>query len=168
MCIKELVVNKFGNEKWKEILKMSGIEQEPTILPTSDVDDSVCMKVIDSICKCLNLTLQQVADAFGEYWMCEFAPQIYSVYYTGVKNAKEFLLKMDYAHYSSTRVLPDARPPRFDYEWIDDKTLIMHYKSHRGLIDFMVGLIKGVGKYFNEDLRVRKLDNKRVEIVFEK
>jgi hypothetical protein len=51
---------------------------------------------------------------------------------------------------------------------VGPKTLIMHYKSHRGLIDFMVGLIKGVGKYFKENLQVRKLGDKRVEIVFEK
>ena len=75
---------------------------------------------------------------------------------------------MDQVHFTSTKTIEGAKPSRFDYQWVNDKTLIMHYKSHRGLIDFMVGLIKGVGKYFNEDLRVRKLDNKRVEIVFEK
>jgi hypothetical protein len=42
----------------------------------------------------------------------------------------------------------------------------MTYKSPRGLIDFLVGLIKGVGKYFKEDLRVRKLNNTDVEVVF--
>ena len=83
ICIKELIVNKFGKDKWNAVLKMSGIEQEPVIIPTSDVDDSLCLKVIDSICKVLNLSLQQVADAFGEYWVCEFAPKIYKAYYIG-------------------------------------------------------------------------------------
>ena len=85
-----------------------------------------------------------------------------------VNTAKDFLLKMDKAHFDSTKMLEGARPPRFDYEWVGPKTLIMHYKSQRGLIDIMVGLIKGVGKYFKENLQVRKLDDKRVEIVFEK
>jgi len=42
----------------------------------------------------------------------------------------------------------------------------MKYISKRGLIDFMVGLIKGVGKYYREDLKVTKLGNDRVKIVF--
>ena len=67
------------------------------------------------------------------------------------------------------RSLPAYRMPirrRFDYEWQDEHTLIMHYKSHRGLIDFLIGLIKGVGKYYNEDLRVAKKSETAVEIVF--
>ncbi len=42
----------------------------------------------------------------------------------------------------------------------------MTYKSKRGLIDFLVGLIKGVGKYFKENLEVTKLGNNKVKIVF--
>jgi hypothetical protein len=42
----------------------------------------------------------------------------------------------------------------------------MKYKSHRNLIDFLVGLIKGVGKFYKEDLKVTKLTNDKVEIVF--
>jgi hypothetical protein len=42
----------------------------------------------------------------------------------------------------------------------------MKYKSRRGLIDFMVGLIKGVGKFYKEDLKVTKLSSDKVEIVF--
>lgn len=73
---------------------------------------------------------------------------------------------MDHVHTAVTKRLADARPPRFEYEWKDNQTLIMHYKSPRGLIDFMVGLIKGVGKYFEKDLKVTKLGNDKVKIVF--
>jgi len=48
----------------------------------------------------------------------------------------------------------------------NEKALIMKYKSQRGLIDFMIGLIKGVGKFYREDLGVTKLGNDQVEIVF--
>lgn len=42
----------------------------------------------------------------------------------------------------------------------------MEYKSHRNLIDFMIGLIKGVGKYYHEELQITKLAANRVRIVF--
>lgn len=36
------------------------------------------------------------------------------------------------------------------------------------MIDFACGLIKGVGKHFKENLKVTKLSENEVEIVFEK
>jgi hypothetical protein len=42
----------------------------------------------------------------------------------------------------------------------------MTYNSRRGLIDIMIGLIKGVGKYYKENLKVTKLGPDKVEIKF--
>jgi hypothetical protein len=165
-CLAELVKEKFGEDKWEEALEKAGLNKRTAFLATEDVDDQLVLKVINAVCEILNISLQQAADAFGEYWMCNFAPKVYKVYYDGVNSAKDFLMRMDYVHQVSTKNIPDARPPRFEYEWIDEKTLIMKYNSKRGLIDFMVGLIKGVGKYYKEDLQVTKLSNESVKIVF--
>lgn len=166
LCVKDLIVNKFGEEKWKEILVKAGIEKEPIILPISDLDDKTIVAIIEAIGTVLHLGQEQIADAFGDYWVSEYAPKIYSTYYRNVKNAREFLLKMDSVHETNTKKIANAHPPRFDYQWKDDRTLIMNYKSKRGLIDICVGLIKGVGRYFKEDLSVRKLDDHTIEIVF--
>lgn len=91
---------------------------------------------------------------------------MYRPYFDAANSAKEFLLRVDSIHQAMTQIQPDARPPRFEYEWKDDKTLILKYISHRGFIDFVVGLAKGVGKYYKEDLKVAKLGNDRVELVF--
>ena len=73
---------------------------------------------------------------------------------------------MDSVHVSMTRRLKDVKPPRFEYEWRDDHTLLMHYKSHRGLLDFAVGLAKGVGSYYKEPLTVTKVNSDTVKISF--
>ncbi len=44
--------------------------------------------------------------------------------------------------------MDNARPPRFEYKWKDDNTLIMKYKSSRGLIDLFVRLTIGNRVYF--------------------
>ncbi len=165
-CLAELVETKFGVDKWKEALEKAGLPRESTFLVTQDVNDAAVIRVLDSLCKVLNISLQQAADAFGDYWVNVYAPKLYAPYYKDVNSAKEFLLKMDDVHRISTKNIPNAHPPRFDYEWKDDKTLIMTYMSHRNLIDIMIGLIKGVGKYFKEDLQVKKLSDTQVEIVF--
>jgi len=165
-AMKEMIVEKYGAQKWQEALVKAGINQEPLILPTSDIDDQVVMNVIKSACDVLNLSLEQVADAFGDYWVNVYSQKLYRIYYVGCNTSKDFLLKMDAVHVMVTKNIQNAHPPRFEYEWKDQKTLIMKYKSHRNLIDFLVGLIKGVGKFYKEDLKVTKLTNDKVEIVF--
>lgn len=165
-CINELIVKNFGQDKWEKILEKTGFPKDQVFLMDENVDDKKFMELVQNICDVLGITPQQVADAFGEYWVCEFAPRLFKVYYEGVNSAKEFILKMDEVHRQATANMLDARPPRFTYEWKDEKTLLMGYQSHRGLIDVMIGLLKGIRKYFKEDFKITKLSDKEVEIKF--
>lgn len=165
-CLKEMVTNRFGKDKWEAALEKAGLEKKTAFLATQDIDDNVVFKVIGTTCEVLNISLSQAADAFGEYWTCSYAPNIYKAYYYGVTSAKEFLLKLDEIHRVTTDTIPNAKPPRFEYSWTNDSTLVMKYTSHRGMVDFFVGLIKGVGKYYNQHLTVSKLPGDKVQIVF--
>ncbi|MCP4756930.1 MAG: hypothetical protein GY866_39205 [Proteobacteria bacterium] len=166
MCLGELVKEKFGKDKWEASLEGAGLDKNRPFLATENVDDAAVLDVVGSVCKVLNITLIQAADAFGEYWVNTFAPKLYKAYYRQSKTAKEMLLNMDKVHEVVTASIPDAQPPRFDYEWKNDNTLLMKYNSKRGLIDFLVGLVKGVGIYFKEDIKVTKRGSTTVEIVF--
>jgi hypothetical protein len=165
-CLCELVAEKYGRQKHDEIMKKAGMDPGRRFLAVEDVEDDDVMKMVQATCDVLGVTLAQAADVFGDYWVNTFAPKLYSAYYRGVSSAREFLLKMDYVHQMSTRNIKNAAPPRFDYEWQDDNTLIMTYKSKRNLIDFLIGLIKGVGRYFNTDLQVQQVGTNRVRIEF--
>jgi hypothetical protein len=165
-CLEEMVVSQFGEDKWQNSLEDAGIKSPRIFLPFADVEDSVVMKLVTAVCKNLNISLSQAADAFGDYWVNVYSQTLYPQYYQKHKTAKDFLLDMDAVHVAMTKTMKDAKPPRFEYEWKSEDTLIMHYKSHRGLIDFAIGLVKGVGKFYNETLRVTKLGSDKIEIVF--
>jgi len=166
MCLKEMVVVKFGANKWEECVRTMGELQHGYFLATSDVPDAQVMKLIVACCKTLDISIEQAADAFGEYWACAFALRIYPMYFNRCRTAREFLLAMDKVHVDTTSGMDNARPPRFEYEWKNDTTLIMIYKSSRNLLDILVGLVKGVGKHYGENLEVSKAGRDRVEIVF--
>jgi len=68
IALKEMIIQKFGEEKWKESLKRAGIEREPLITPITDLDDQVVMKIVNAVCMVLKISLPQAADAFGDYW----------------------------------------------------------------------------------------------------
>lgn len=165
-CLEELVVTQFGKDKWEQSLKDAGLDESTLIWPMSDYDDALVIKVVEAVCKNLGITFSQAADAFGDYWVNVYTQKMYSAYYQKNATARDFLLDLDNIHVSMTRTLENAKPPRFDYKWEDDQTLIMHYKSDRNLIAFLVGILKGVGKYYKEDLQITELGPDKVQIVF--
>lgn len=165
-CLEELVVTQFGQDKWEQSLKDAGLSGSIVIWPMSDIDDAQVMGLVEAVCRNLNMTLAQAADAFGDYWVNVYSQRMYPLYYERNATAKDFLLDVDNVHVQMTRTMQRARPPRFDYEWQDDGSLIMYYKSQRGLVDFMVGLARGVGKYYGENIEVTKLGPDKVQIVF--
>jgi len=165
-CLKNLVSDNYGTKNWQNILVMSGLNSNETILSTNDFDDKIAISLIDSTCKVLNISIEQAADAFGEYWMNNYASKIYSVYISNLKSSKELLLQLDNIHAKVTKNIANARPPKFTYEWEDEKTLLMTYNSKRNLIDIFLGLAKGVAKYYKENLVITKIANDKIKIIF--
>lgn len=150
-CLAGLVKDNFGRNKWEDALEDAGMDRHAIFSATNKIDDAAVMKVVASVCKVLDITPLQAADAFGDYWVNVYAPRIYGAYLQEATSARELLLGMDKIHETVTSTIPNAHPPRFDYEWRDSRTLIMKYKSHRGLIDFLVGLIKGWGSILRKN-----------------
>ncbi len=165
-AIADLIKEKFGKDNWNKVLEMSGFPPGYYFLVSQNIDDEKVMVILGSICKVLDVSLETVIDLFGIYWVNTFTPKFYKDFFKRFTSAKDMLLKMNTTHSIIMQNTPNAHPPLIDYEWKDDNTLIMIYKSDRGLIDLFIALIKGVGVYFKENLEVTKLDDKRVEVYF--
>lgn len=164
-CLQEMVIDNFGQEKWEKTLTNAGMNPATKFLTIADVEDEAVMKVFQSATKTLGITWLQACDAFGDYWVNVYSKKLYNHYLTKYDNSKDFIMGMDKLHISVTNSMANARPPRFEFEWPDEKNLIMHYKSDRNLIDLLVGLAKGVGKYFNDNLKVAKLDENEFKLL---
>lgn len=166
ICLSEVVTKRFGAEKWQQVLQAAGLPKTAYFLPQQNVEDAAVLKVLQATCSVLKISPMAAAEAFGEYWCCEYAPRIYKAYYSGARNAKEFLLRMKDVHDKVTRTVAGARPPVFSYEQPAPNKLVMKYASHRDLGDIFVGLIKGVGRHFREDLELRRVSPNVVEVTF--
>ncbi|MCL2066365.1 MAG: heme NO-binding domain-containing protein [Treponema sp.] len=168
-CLSELVKEKFGAEKWKEIVKRSGLDSFKNYnlyIRGMDIVDEKVFEIINNTCDVLKISKEQAADAFGEYWVCVYAPKHYKNYFSRFSTAREFIMGMDSVHEEVTRNIANARPPRFDIEKLDETRIKVRYKSERKMIDFYVSLAKGIGKYFKTPLEVKKLSEEYVEINF--
>ena len=165
-CLSDLVKDNFGEQKWEEIMQQAGENPQKVFYPVSFVDDETVFKLIENTCKVLNLTKEQACDAFGDYWVNTYAPKLYSMYFTKYESAKQFIMGMDRTHEIITINMPNARPPRFTFENVDENTIIVNYISARNMIDFYIGLVKGISKYFNTPINVKKLSEERVKLTF--
>lgn len=165
-CLEEFVSAHFGKIFWQHALEDAGLKPMTLFLVFDNIDEAVVMKLVASVMKQANLSLPQLADMFGEYWVLEYSQKMYSQYYAKHTTAKSFLLDMDNLHINMTKNMTNARPPRFTYSWIDQHTLMMKYMSPRNMIDFAVGLIKGVGKFYHEKLDVRRVGADQIQIIF--
>jgi hypothetical protein len=166
MCLAELVESKFGKAQLETVFEKSGIDKFTRFLPSQDIPDDKIMNVVKNAGEILKLSMPQLADAFGDYWVNNFAPKIYKTYYNQANNAKDFITKMDSVHMSVTQNITNSHPPRFEYSWRDEKTVEIAYKSQRKMIVFLIGLIKGVGKRFNERLSVVQLSDDKLLVTF--
>ncbi len=59
-----------------------------------------------------------------------------------------------------------ARPPHFTMQWQDSRTLLLTYESSRQMADLAVGMLRGVGEFYGEDLEVTRLEGDRIRVVF--
>ena len=164
--IEKLVIEKFGIEKWNDCLASVGLDEDHVFMINDDVDEKLTMDLLTKMPSVLGITFQQVCDAFGDYWVNAYVPKVYFGYIENYKTAKDFLLGMDTIHQQVTREVPNAHPPRFDYEEKGTDTLLMTYKSERGLVDLFISLVRGVGIYYKQELKITKHGDKLVEIQF--
>jgi hypothetical protein len=154
LCLQELVEKRFGAEKWKQSLRAAGLSEVRLFSTLEDVSDEQVFALAGIVSKTTKIPRERLREMFGEY-----APRIYGSYYRKAKTARDLLLNLDHIHTAMTNSMPGARPPRFKYHWTAPNVLTMHYQSKRGLVGLMPGLIRGVGKYYNEALRVIVKDN---------
>jgi methyl-accepting chemotaxis protein len=164
----EQIKVKYGEAKWKEILRLSGLPETQQFMHNSDIPDEQAAQILSNIGSVLKLDRQQTGDLVGEYWINVFAPKIYKAYYQQYKTAKDFILGLDAIHEQVMRNIPNAHPPRFDIETVNEHTLIVHYKSHRKKLfsPYFFGAIKGIGVYFHSPIEIRKISDDTVELHF--
>jgi hypothetical protein len=165
-CLREVVVNAAGDAVWQASLADAGFPTFTLFTLGEDVPDAQAIAVVQAVCERLGLTLAQAGDAFGEHWVGSYAPRLYKHLFSKYKNAREFFADINHMHERVMRHVPSSKPPRFRLEWQGATSLLMHYESHRGLIDIAVGMARAMGRFYGETLTVTKVTEKTMRIVF--
>lgn len=160
-AIEDLVVSNFGEEKWQVIKAGAGVEED-VFLSHESYPDKMTYDLVGSASEVLGVPANDVLVLFGEHWVLKTAREGYgSMLEANGKTLPEFLVNLPSFHTRVAMIFPNLCPPRFNCTEVSDKSLLLHYHSHReGLTYFVVGLLQGLGKMFDTPAQVEVSERK--------
>lgn len=165
----------YGESTKNSILTKEGWNPNKLITPLEEIEDAKIMALIGAFAKHEGIKYEALWRKIGQNNIASFHKWFPS--YFDKSSAMGFMLLMDKIHTQLTKIIPGAKPPRLIPEEIDAHNMIITYKSKRGLQEYLMGLIEGVGKHFNEKIDAKILDQRvesdgthvvRIHITFEK
>jgi hypothetical protein len=160
-AIKDLVVSNHGEEKWKEICRLTG-HLEEDFIGMNPYPDKLTYDLVGNASKVLGADPHDLLEAFGEYWILYTADEGYGdlMDLTG-STFTEFLGNLDMLHYRINNIMPELSAPQFSVRNEQEHSIELEYRTHReGLSPMLLGLIKGLGKRFGLDVRIRQIQVK--------
>jgi len=161
MAIQDLVTEQFGESEWERVKVKSGIDVD-FFLSNEPYDDDITYKLAAAVAEVMNISIQQVLNTFGEYWVLKTGKEKYGgLMSAGGANLKEFLVNLPLFHNRIMLMYPKLTPPEFRVSDISENSIHVHYFSKReGLQEFVRGLLSGLGKLYNTNVVIELLQTR--------
>lgn len=159
--LKDMIREKFGEEKWQEVLEASGVPED-SFLTMRSYDDELTYALAGAASEILGAPVDACLEMFGEYWVLETASKSYGVLLDAAGGDMiEFLGNMNGLHDRITSTFLNYVPPEFHVQEQDHGYEIHYVSKRKGLTPFVVGLLKGLAIRFGHRLSIldqRELD----------
>ncbi|MCB9879915.1 MAG: heme NO-binding domain-containing protein [Planctomycetes bacterium] len=158
-AIQGLVVEKFGQDKWRRICERAELQQT-NFVAMDAYDDAITYALVGAASAELELDAAAVLEAFGEYWTVYTIDEGYGSLLSMMGDTlEEFLDNLDSMHARVGATMPQLVPPSFEREPRPDGSSVLHYRSDRaGLAPMVLGLLRGLAKRFTVDLEIEHLE----------
>lgn len=153
----------FGDSIVNNALAQFNLTNDHIFSPLEDVEDRVAEGVIDHIGNSLGKSHKEIWNTMGEENIKTFSKN-----YPGFfrhESAYQFLKSMNDVHIIVMKRFKGAKPPILDVTPISSNEIYFTYRSKRGMIDYLEGLIHGAAKYFNEEILTEIVEQKEGESV---
>jgi hypothetical protein len=160
-AIEDLVTENFGAEKWQAVKDRSGVEDD-FFVSNEPYDDSITYTLAQSVAEEMNMPLDDVMHAFGEWWVLRTSKEKYGgLMEAGGQSLRAFLVNLPLFHNRIMLIYPKLAPPEFKVSHVEEKSLYVHYHSTReGLKSFVNGLLIGLGKLYDTPVNVEIIQSR--------
>lgn len=157
--LEQMVKDEHGPDTWNDILDRAG-QRGVVFVSNQPYPDEVSYGLVGAASEILKEEPAALLEHFGRYWVAHFAPQHYQTLMDAAGgDMGAFIGNLNDLHVRVGLVFPGYQPPRFEVEPVGDRSLLLHYYSHReGLTPFVVGLLRGIGDRFGQQVEVTLLE----------
>ncbi len=161
-AIQDLVCEKFGEDKWQEIKKLSGFEDD-FFIGLQSYPDALTYTLVKNASRILGADASIVMETFGEYWILYTVNEGYGdMMELAGDNLPDFLNNLDMLHNRLNNIMPHLVAPQFSTRNETSNSIELEYRSHReGMAPMVVGLLRGLGKRFElENYTINQIEHK--------
>lgn len=160
-AIQDLVTGHYGAETWEAVKEKSGIDVD-FFLSNEPYDDDITYKLAGAAAEVVGISVGQVLNAFGEWWVLKTGKEKYGgLMEAGGNNLREFLLNLPLFHNRIMLMYPKLTPPEFKVSHVESNSIRIHYHSKReGLQEFVRGLLSGLGKMYHTETRIELIQSR--------
>jgi hypothetical protein len=125
--LKEMIVNRFDENFWQEILREANFEPDYHPLSNKELVDRDALLLIKAAAKKLNLGDRKFGETFGNYWITNFARKKYFAFFDAFKSLSDFINQLSETHQKLTSNLKDPKPPVFEIKWESVHNAMINY-----------------------------------------
>lgn len=150
-AIRDMVVTKFGEDTWEIVAKDANVGDEH-LLSMSTYDDKVMYAMVESACKVLELSQEQVYESFGRYFVeVTLQTNFKSLLHTYGGSSFALFENLNTLHETISTTYTGYSPPFFEVTRRTDNEIDLFYQSERGgLSPFVRGMVFGLADFYEE------------------
>lgn len=154
-ALEELIISNHGSEVWLQVKRLADVGDDVFISDEAYADE-VTYKLVGTASNVTNISITDLLEQFGQYWVLKTGPEYYgALLKSGGSTLKEFLENLPHFHSRIQLIYPKLRPPEFECSDITERSLKLHYRTHRaGLTPFVFGLLKGLSISYNTPIEI--------------
>lgn len=152
----DMVEDKFGYETVDYIIDQAKDPEDGAYTSVSTYDHAQLVQLVVALHKKSGIPLRDLQLVYGRYLFGRLALN-YPHLLEGVTDPFDLLLNIELMIHTEVRKLyPEANPPKFTGERIDNNTLKLTYYSHRSMGDVAEGLMHGCADHFGEKFEIEQ------------
>lgn len=146
------VIDLFSEDTWDDLLDAAELNGGYTAIGTYDDADLGALVVAG--CEATGMQPDDLVRTLGTHAFPHLANR-HPEFLEGATDTHSFLRSVeDIIHPEVMKLHPDAKPPRFDFEDLDNGALRMTYSSDRKLGVLAEGLIQGAAAWFEQTANI--------------
>lgn len=151
--LRNYVTSALGQDAWPALIKEAGLEGK-SYLPVKEYPDEEVGALVSAAARITKKPAGVVMEGFGIF----LAPKLLAMYRSLVDPAWRTLDVIENTEQTIHRVVrirnPGAHPPALRTTRTGPKEVVLLYNSHRRMCNVAIGIAKGVGVHFGENISI--------------